>query len=280
MANAIASDGMEPLLPYERNQLGAIIKWKKEEPGVIAKVFGIVVTPLSWLVQKIVPQAVIRSALTAANQAGRWLADKDDVMREGGVASIQDLQHKSLSVSDTMADSVQNWAIGIAVVEGTATGAGGIFTAPVDIPAIILIATRTIHKIGLCYGYECKSKEDMQYVLGILAASGANAMEEKLAALATLKAIQVAVAGQTWKLLAEKAAQSQVSKEAAIIAIRNLAKQLGINLTKRRVLAAIPAIGAVIGGSVNGWYIRDVGWAARRAFQERWLLDNHKVLPE
>jgi hypothetical protein len=179
-----------------------------------------------------------------------------------------------------MADSVQNWAIGVAVVEGAATGAGGILTAPIDIPAIIVIATRTIHKVGLCYGYECKSKEDMQYVLGILAASGANTMEEKLAALAALRAIQVTVAKQTWKLMAEKAAQSQAGKETLIIGIRNLAKQLGINLTKRKVLSAIPVIGAVIGGSVNGWYIRDVGWAARRAFQERWLVDNHKVLPE
>jgi len=49
-------------------------------------------------------------------------------------------------------------------------------------------------------------------------------------------------------------------------------------LTKRKALQAIPAIGALIGASVNGWYIKEVGWTARRAFQERWLLENHKII--
>lgn len=177
-----------------------------------------------------------------------------------------------------MADEVHDWAIGLAVVEGTATGAFGILGAPVDVLAIITIAMRTIHKIGVCYGYECETEADRQFVLGILAASGANSIEEKIAALTTLRALEVLIAKQTWKSMAEKAAQSQLSKEAAIIGIKNLAKQLGINITKRRALAAIPAIGALIGGSINGWYIKDVGWAARRAFQERWLRDNGKLI--
>lgn len=243
------------------------------------RALGVVLAPLLWLTQRLVPQAAIRAVLAAVNTTGRWFAGKGDVMRKGGVASIRELRHKSLSVSDSVADSVQNWAILIAGTEGAVTGLGGILTAPIDIPAILVIATRTIHKVGLCYGYECESKEDMEYVLGILAASGANTMKEKLAALAALRAIQVALARQTWKLMAQRAAQIQVGKEAAIVAVRNLAKQLGINLTKRRALAAIPIISAAIGGAVNAWYIRDVGWAARRAFQERWLVDNHKVMP-
>jgi hypothetical protein len=37
------------------------------------------------------------------------------------------------------------------------------------------------------------------------------------------------------------------------------------------------ALGAVVGAAVNGWYIKEVGWAARRAYQERWLVENHKA---
>jgi hypothetical protein len=88
----------------------------------------------------------------------------------------------------------------------------------------------------------------------------------------------VTLAKVTWKKMAEKAAESQLSKEAAILAVKNLAKQLGVNITKRRALAAIPFIGAAVGGSVNGWYIKEVGWAARRSFQERWLLENKKII--
>ena len=123
-----------------------------------------------------------------------------------------------------------------------------------------------------------KNKNDKEFILGIVSASGANSIKEKVAALTLLRSIEVSIAKETWKILAEKAAQQQLGKEAGIIALRNLAKQLGINITKRKALSAIPFIGAAIGGSVNGWYIKEVGWAARRSFQERWLIDNHKVI--
>jgi hypothetical protein len=130
----------------------------------------------------------------------------------------------------------------------------------------------------VCYGFEVKTKQDKEFVLGILAASGANEMEEKLAALTTLRTVEVAIAKQTWKQLGQKAATNTMGKEAGVIGIKSLAKQLGINLTKRKALQAIPAIGAFVGASVNGWYIKEVGWAARRAFQERWLVENQRVI--
>ncbi len=103
-------------------------------------------------------------------------------------------------------------------------------------------------------------------------------MTEKVAALNTLRAIEVAVAKTTWKALAEQAATEPPGKQSDIIGVNNLAKQISINLTKRKTLQAIPAIGAVVGASVNGWYVKEVGWAARHAFQERWLIENHKIM--
>lgn len=269
---------MAKMSDYEQAQAEEIEKWKAEEPGAISQIFGIVVQPLAWLVQQVIPEAAIQGALDFASAAGKWLADTEDILHEAEAKKVSELRVKDLSLSHRLADEVHNWAIGVAVVEGTATGTFGILGAPVDVPAIITVAMRTIHKVGLCYGYECESEADRQFVLGILAASGANSIEEKVAALTTLRALEVFIARQTWKSMAEKAAQSQLSKEAAIIGIKNLARQLGINITKRRALAAIPAIGALIGGSVNGWYVKDVGWAARRAFQGRWLRDNGKLI--
>ena len=47
--------------------------------------------------------------------------------------------------------------------------------------------------------------------------------------------------------------------------------------TARKALQVIPGIGTGIGASVNGWYIKGVGWTARRAFQEKWSIDNRKL---
>lgn len=269
---------MSSLTKYEDEQVVKIRDWKGKEPSVVSKTFGKAVAPVTWIIQKVIPQAAIRGAIDASNSAGKWLSDKGDIKRNGMVSEIRNLRNKDLELSDKLANSIHNWAIGMATAEGAATGFGGIFMIAVDIPAIVTLAMRTIHKIGLCYGYESLDENDNQFVLGILAASSANSVAEKVAALTTLRSIEVTIAKQTWKAMAEKAAKQQISKEGAIIAIKNLAKQIGITITKRKALQAIPVIGALVGGSVNGWYIKDVGWAARRAFQERWLIDNQKIL--
>lgn len=147
-----------------------------------------------------------------------------------------------------------------------------------DIPAIIILAFRTINKIGLCYRFENKTEADNQIVLSILSASGANSVAEKQAALLKLKQIQVIIAKTTWKKMTTNAFQNQLSKEAVILAIKSLAKQLGINLTKRKALQAIPIIGAAVGASVNGSYINYVAWVARRVFQEAWLNEKYIVI--
>ena len=53
-----------------------------------------------------------------------------------------------------------------------------------------------------------------------------------------------------------------------VIALRDVARQLGVNLTKRKAVNAVPVIGAAIGAAINAGFVKDVGWAARRTFQE------------
>lgn len=266
------------LIKYERAQVADIKKWKAEEPTVISKAFGIILSPVTWLINKIIPDAAIRGVLDFSSSAAEWLTDTNDILRDADIDNIEELKTLSLEKSDILANEVHNWAIGIASGQGGLTGAAGLPGMVIDIPAVIVLALRTIHKVGVCYGFEIKTKHDKEFVLAILAASGANDMGEKLAALSTLRSIEVAIVKQSWKQMAQKATTDQLSKEAGIIGIKNLAKQLGINLTKRKALQAIPAIGALVGASVNGWYIKEVGWAARRAFQERWLIENKKII--
>ncbi|WP_407697433.1 EcsC family protein [Skermanella rosea] len=170
--------------------------------------------------------------------------------------------------------------MGYAVTEGSLAGAAGIYGIPVDVPAVITLSLRTIRSIGNAYGYDRKDDIEKKFVMSVLGAAGANTMAEKTAAVTTLRSLQVTLLRQSWKKMAEIAAEQTLSREAALIAIRTLASQLGINLTKRKALQAIPFIGAGVGAAVNGTYMRDVGWAARRAYQERWLIDRGKLILE
>lgn len=277
-----AAKGKKPkateLTNHEREQVREINDWKNKEPSVADKTLGIAIEPLAWMIRQVVPDAALMGALEMARKLSTMTVDTNDVLRDGAVEKVSDLRTKDLKLSDRLADEVHNWAIGIAAAEGAGTGFFGIFGAPVDVPALITLSLRTIEKIGVCYGYECKTKEDEQFIMGVLAAAGANSVEEKLGALVAIRAIETALIKQTWKKMAETAAKNQFSKEGAIIGLKTLAKQLSINITKRKALAAIPYIGALIGGSMNAWYVRDIGWAARRLFQERWLIENGKII--
>lgn len=262
---------------YETKQINEIRRWKKEEPGVVSMLMGRIVKPFNWMLDRMIPTAAIEAALNVTNDMAKLLADRKDIVNNAGLENIFELRTKDLQLSDRLANEVHNWAIGIAATEGGITGAIGLPGMFADVPSIITLALRTIHKIGLCYGYDMQTDEDRQFVYGIMSVGGANTLEEKIAALAVLDQVEARLAEETVKKVAGAAASKKASSEAVSSSVRALAKQLGVNLTERKGLQAIPAIGAAIGGSVNAWYIKEVGWAARRAFQERWLIDNRKV---
>ena len=267
----------EKMTSYEYNEYEQIIKWQNEEPSVVSQAINGVLKPVSWLIGKIVPPKAIQGALTAFDGLAELLTDSNDIKRDGGVDKVEELRIKDLQLSDKLANEVHNWAKGIAAVEGAGTGTFGLPRLIVDIPSLVTMSLRVIHKIGLCYGYDCITQTDKQFVYSILSAAGSNSVKEKAASISTLQAINKTIAGVTWKKMGEKATENKFGIEALILAIRQLAKQLGINITRRKALQAIPIIGAGVGAALNIAFINDVAWAARRAYQERWLLENGKI---
>lgn len=263
---------------YEKIQHSEIVKWQQEEPSVVAQAMNMALKPVSWVVSKAIPTKAISGALVAFDGIAQFLTDTNDIKRDGGVNTIAELRHKDLQLSDKLANQIHNWANSVATAEGMAAGTTGLIGMVVDIPALITMSMRVIHKIGLCYGYECNTEADKKFILAIMSAAGANTVEEKVISVSTLQSMSVVISKTTWKKMAEKAVQEQWGIEAAILAIRSLAKRLGINLTKRKALQAIPVVGAGVGAAMNLAFINDVAWAARRSFQERWLVDNGKII--
>ena len=268
---------MNTMNDYEQSQYNEIIKWKEKEPSVQKRTTSFIMKPVVWVTNKIIPQKAIQTALIGANAIAKKFADEKDINRDAKVENIAELKTKDLQVSDKLANNVHNWALAIASTEGGICGAIGLPGMAADIPAIITFSLRTIHKIGLCYGYKSMTQEDIQFVYSIMSAAGANTMQEKNIALHNLVQLNVILTKQTWKKMAEKMAQNKMSNEAFLITVKGLAKQLGINITKNGAKKAIPIIGAGVGLAMNAAFIQDISWAARRCFQERWLYDNGKV---
>lgn len=239
-----------------------IAAWRADAPGVVTHLLGYAATPVSWLLQTLVPQRAIESAISGLD----WLA-------KHSLSPAHTKDFNDIRACDCGGNMAVNRAVAMAIVEGGAAGFLGLVALPLDIPAVVTLALRTIRQVGVEYGYSENNEEERRFTLSILAAAGANTQVEKTAALAAAAAVMNVLTNTTWKAMAAKAAGGGISVEAAVIGVRSLAKQLGVNLTKRKALAAVPVIGAAVGASMNGWFIREVGVAAQRLYQERWLRD-------
>jgi hypothetical protein len=79
---------------YESIQIELIEKWKKEEPGTVSKALGVALTPITWTIQKLVPQKAIQGVIDATNQVGQWLTDTKDIIRDGKVNTVEELRHR------------------------------------------------------------------------------------------------------------------------------------------------------------------------------------------
>lgn len=250
---------------YIRKLIRDISDWKGQPPSVISMLMGKAAYPITWLVRQMIPTAAIQGALAGFD----WVAK--NTTTAPGISNYDDIR-----LCDQFSNQVITFHIAVAIAEGGVAGFFGLPAVVMDIPAVILLAMRQIRQIGREYGFDGDTEEEQHFVYSIMASASANTQKEKLAAIATNAYLINLLSKNTWKSLAEKAAAQQIGGPAALMGIKSLAKQLGINITKRNALAAIPVIGAAVGASANGWFMRDVGVAAQYLYQERWLKDRDR----
>lgn len=256
---------MKEQTAYEEMQVRKIEEWKGEEIGGFSRKLGALFRPVGNLIDAVIPQSALEHALDGIGSAGNFLTDEKDILKGADVSAIHELRTKDLAVSDHLANEVHNMAILMAA------GAGGLITPIVaDIPALLVLSMRTIHKIGLCYGYETNTAQEQLYALQILSIVAANSTEEKRAAIDELTLLKAALRSPQNALI-EKDAQDRRP-----LLIHQLCRQLGTNLAKRKAAQLIPGVGTVVAIAVNGSFIRDLGYATIRSYQERWLTDNDK----
>jgi hypothetical protein len=245
----------------------AIEKWKSAPPSVLGSAVSTLLSPVSWLVGKVVPPSVIMGVLTGFD----WVAK--NTLTNAGSDHFEDLR-----ACDSRANEVQNFHIGLAAAEGGAAGAFGFLALPADVAALVTLSLRLIRQVGVEYGYAEDSEAEREFCFSVMQGASANTIEEKTAALFLLADVSRMIATQTWKSMAEKAAANMISKEAAVTALRTLAKQVGVNITKRKALEAIPVVGLVVGAASSAWFLRDIGIAAQMAYRQRWLDERVPVL--
>lgn len=259
---------------YEQKQWRKLHRWKSQKPDWGTRMLATPTGMAGAAVQKLVPASAIRAALNGLNNVAFKLSSESSLIKAAAVSSISELQQQPLEVCDRLAQIERRRAMAMAGAGGAAFGVFGAAGLAADVPTLLVLAMRTIHRAGLCYGEQA----DRKLIIGIFSLASANTAEEKQSALSALESELEDMDHAAARDGLERAAERELAKEAAVFSLQTLARRVGVNLGKRKLAGGLPVLGAVVGSAVNLWYMRDVAQIAQRVFQERWLRKRYPEL--
>lgn len=268
------------LTVYERQALMEINAFKNPSPTTIKKV----VAALSWPVEKLsegvmaipgVEWAISKSVgglVSLLNDFAQWSVRTESIYEEFRNAqhAVNDGTHiRSLSLEEI--DKVVGFLAAkyksLAAIEGTAAGAVGVVGIPADVVAIVALNLRAIGEYATYYGFDVSRQQEQLYAMGILGLASSPNDAAKTASLAHLTKL----AGD----VARKKAWKELEKSAFVKMVQQIAKALGIRLTKAKLAQIIPIASAGIGGGFNAYYTAKVCSAAYFLYRERFLIEKY-----
>ncbi len=259
---------------YEARQVTRIRKWQRRRPGWIARTVSYLTSPVVWLLRSIIPHGAVEATLHGNLRLARGWARERVTLHALGASSFAELTTADLLHSDRAVRKIHRRAIYLASGMGFVAGLFGFLALPVSMAGAMNIALRTIHRIGLCYGYAAPTEAEQLFVYYTLSLAGNRTPAEKAESLRAMRELQATIdASAAEDLAADGTLHPTVRHKAFKVAHHDFSREITKQLVQVRLLTAIPVIGAVIGIIVDAGYIRSVGWAARHAYQLRWLHD-------
>lgn len=251
-------------------------EWENKEPGYLTKVSDFVLYPVQKVADTLVPEVVMKTVVASVEGCLKGLffgasytMSKDSVLQKikeenSELTTIQNVRNSNdLESMDKVAYHYWNWNLSYAFTQGVTTGSMGLPGLAANIPALFTIVFRMMQQISLSYGYDPDKLEEKLFILNVLSVASSADMKAKQATMLYLKQIQVQLLKKTWKKLAEE--------KALVFTIKEFAKKIGIQITKRKAIQMVPVIGAVIGGVFDSAFCNDVGCAAVMAYRKRKL---------
>ena len=168
-------------------------------------------------------------------------------------------------------DAVVGWLAakykGLAFTEGAAAGAAGVPGLIIDVPTLIALNLRAIAEYATYYGFDVASQRERLFAMHVLGLASSPSDAAKMSVMAQLARIAADAA--------RKKAWKDIEKTALATVIKEIAKALGVRLTKAKLAQAVPIIGAAVGGGFNAYYTARVCDAAYHLYRERFLAEKY-----
>ena len=270
---------------FEARQLNRIARWRERRPGPVARLVELLVAPIVWGVRRILPPDAVEATLHGNLWLARRWAREGRTLKDLGVADFAELRSAELLQSDRTVRRVQRRAVWLAAAIGFFSGIFGFLALPVGMAGALNLALRTIHRVGLCYGYPAASEGERLFVYYVLSLAGNRSPHDKEVSLQALCELQAAIAAAPPK--SELTAPDDTDRgdpfhphlrqKAFTIAHHDFSQEIIRQLVVVRLLTSIPGIGGLVALIVDTRYMRSVGWAARHAYQLRRLAEQGRL---
>ncbi|MFE1438651.1 EcsC family protein [Streptomyces sp. NPDC058739] len=150
---------------------------------------------------------------------------------------------------------------------GAITGA---FVA--DAAAVLGLASRAVGQVSLFYGYDPEEPAEKLFVMSVVNVGTASSATAKNAAMADISRLtQALFRGKAWDVLNETVV-AKVSSQ--------FAKAFSFRLTKKGLGKAVPAVGIIVGSTLNWATLEGIVDAAEMAYRRRFLLEKYPHLAD
>jgi hypothetical protein len=255
---------MTQLTPYEATQVAHIAAWKAELPSYAGKVFGILRFPLQKVASTTVHATHIPALLTRIAKHLDTEHDAREIARRAGVANISELYDKPLEFCDSLAKNISVKAEREAMIQGVATGLGGLPTELAALPLTLRASLHSVVRIGHCYGFSLNAPEDYLYILGIMELATVDDPKERQSLRQRL-----------YELAEAKHKRQQ--KNLPDVGIDDLRGNLIEGIAEDIAWESIPLYGDFASFAINSLETHRLDFTARRVFQERRLRAQGKV---
>ncbi len=262
------------LTSYEAKQVALIAAWKARKPGLLKRTVETLKWPLIRVFDKLVSADQARTIFARVHQAADWEKGRDMIQRALGIDHVKELYDGPLERCDGLVKKVTDISREIITSESLLANAGGVATELLELPAEVMLALRTVHRVAGCYGYALDHPEDETLVMAII---GLSLLDDPAEKLRTSRLIRGLVDGtltrddqQRLSTIAETKLKDEVGDD--------LVEQIGSTLVEEKIEEGIPFLGAALGVVLDNAFIEGVEKAARFTFQERWLRDHGKVV--
>jgi hypothetical protein len=265
------------LLPYDQRALKEIHAWKNPELGWFGQAMKVINWPLDKAGDLILAtpglgdaiKGTIQGLTGVCNDVAQWSVQKDAIYSEFQKFGHTKINKKgdvhSLDLEDV--DRVVAWLDakykGLALAEGAGAGALGLPAIAPDLIALIAMNLRAIGEYATYYGFDIHRQEERLFAMNVLGlASSPNDASKGLAMAQLVRIAQDVAKKRSWK---------ELEKHAFVQVIQQIAKALGVRLTKAKLAQIVPISGAVIGGGFNAYFTSKVCDAAYYLYRERFL---------